>query len=1252
MIRDLALRVYKVAGWTIIGFALTVMLFRTITPYLLPTGPQLSKWVADALHYPTRIDKIFVTWEGFNPAITLTEVQVFSPEMQPSFYARSMKLLVNVPYLLFRRIQIEEIVLEGATIAIDYQSPSRLSVLGLPEFQFDLQNFSAHSSLPRPKRLIVDNSRVDLKINQTQEAHLTSVRLGIEGNQLIKIRGEANILEIGGAKVKFAADLPQAKHAVATLFCDGQGVFLSQLMAFLPKQPITLQNGVLDFKAWIKIKDRKHISLTTELMAKDLLLANKEGSISHQLLKGTLKIQRANQSWKIIGNEWLLDEKDPIDFMLKMSPDPTGDEYELVARDLNLALLQEWLKRIDNLPEKVATLIENYPTAGRLSSLHMMGKKTEKAFIPTFANITFKDLQLQEKASTAKIYPLTGTLHYDNTGGQILIQGDTVSLNHPVYFENAVSLNNVKAALHWQANQSGFKIQVATLQGLTADTPFKGKGCLQLYQDKRPDIELLLELGSLKTAKALALFPRKVMDKDLIEWLDQAIIEGDVITTGIVVRGNLADFPFDNSKGIFEAYTHLKQVQLNYTPEWPALTDLTADLLFHNRDLTIISENGKLKEGTLLSAIAHIPDLAASPSELTVDATVADRLENGMKILQQSPLHATAKNLAPFSFKGPMSLDLHLQIPLAKDAQVKVKGGIKVADSTFTAPTWDLSVNHLLGEVFFTEQAVYTDKLQGKLFGSTSQFQIESFLNASEPSLRLTVLGRTDSEQLKQWLKWTNVDTVLGETDYTAQLTFATGNNPRLINITAFSSLLGVALNLPSPLTKLESTLRQLSVNVNFVSDHLLHVAGQYGDDLNAAVTLALKDAQWAALGAHVHLGGKRIANFREDNKLLVDGEINQLSFQQWKEFILPLKSALQGGMSLAPRIDLTIGTFDLFGLVFSKAKIQTKWENHIWQVHFDGPSLKGNLVLPEVEDGDINVNLQKLALAKSDEFSYLSSTNERWIHPINVKIQELIIDQKTFNDLQARLEPSWKGYLFRDVKAKMKGTEVQLSGNWDYLSSDKKVSAEGKIITNNISESLSSLGMEGTLHGAKGEARFSLQWNGSPAKIDYPSLGGYAEFSLSNGTVQGVNPGIGRILSLLNINQVARRLNFDFSDVTNKGFAFDNLHGRLQFGRGKVSSNKVTLTGPSANIEAFGQASLENQGLEGEMVVMPNVTGSLPLAAAIAAGNPAVGAAVWVADKMVGKKIQEINRFRYKVLGTWQEPFVKEVPMALSYRR
>ena len=78
-------------------------------------------------------------------------------------------------------------------------------------------------------------------------------------------------------------------------------------------------------------------------------------------------------------------------------------------------------------------------------------------------------------------------------------------------------------------------------------------------------------------------------------------------------------------------------------------------------------------------------------------------------------------------------------------------------------------------------------------------------------------------------------------------------------------------------------------------------------------------------------------------------------------------------------------------------------------------------------------------------------------------------------------------------------------------------------------------------------------------------------------------------------------------------------------------------INGPSAKIIGFGQADLLTQGVRGEMTVMPNLTASLPMAAALAIGSPAIGAAVWVVDKMVGIKFRKsiVSVIKWLALGS-----------------
>ena len=60
-------------------------------------------------------------------------------------------------------------------------------------------------------------------------------------------------------------------------------------------------------------------------------------------------------------------------------------------------------------------------------------------------------------------------------------------------------------------------------------------------------------------------------------------------------------------------------------------------------------------------------------------------------------------------------------------------------------------------------------------------------------------------------------------------------------------------------------------------------------------------------------------------------------------------------------------------------------------------------------------------------------------------------------------------------------------------------------------------------------------------------------------------------------------------------------------------------------------------------MTVTPQLSASLPIAGAIA-GGPAVGAAVFIAEKLVGDEFNRISRVQYQVDGTWDAPSYRKL--------
>ena len=81
-----------------------------------------------------------------------------------------------------------------------------------------------------------------------------------------------------------------------------------------------------------------------------------------------------------------------------------------------------------------------------------------------------------------------------------------------------------------------------------------------------------------------------------------------------------------------------------------------------------------------------------------------------------------------------------------------------------------------------------------------------------------------------------------------------------------------------------------------------------------------------------------------------------------------------------------------------------------------------------------------------------------------------------------------------------------------------------------------------------------------------------------------------------------------------------------------------LKVVGPSSTLELNGTLDMAREQIDAKLLVILPVTNNLPLAALIV-GAPAVGGALFVADKLLGDRVARFASVQYLVKGPWQNP-------------
>jgi uncharacterized protein YhdP len=85
------------------------------------------------------------------------------------------------------------------------------------------------------------------------------------------------------------------------------------------------------------------------------------------------------------------------------------------------------------------------------------------------------------------------------------------------------------------------------------------------------------------------------------------------------------------------------------------------------------------------------------------------------------------------------------------------------------------------------------------------------------------------------------------------------------------------------------------------------------------------------------------------------------------------------------------------------------------------------------------------------------------------------------------------------------------------------------------------------------------------------------------------------------------------------------------------MQSRDFKMEGPAAKVAISGKTNLDRETLDLHVKVSPSISDTLSLAAL--AGGPVVGAAAFVAQKILRDPFNKIASYEYDIGGTWDDP-------------
>jgi uncharacterized protein YhdP len=182
-------------------------------------------------------------------------------------------------------------------------------------------------------------------------------------------------------------------------------------------------------------------------------------------------------------------------------------------------------------------------------------------------------------------------------------------------------------------------------------------------------------------------------------------------------------------------------------------------------------------------------------------------------------------------------------------------------------------------------------------------------------------------------------------------------------------------------------------------------------------------------------------------------------------------------------------------------------------------------------------------------------------------------------------------------------------------------------------------VGIKDQVKNGKAIIKASLSWPTTPANLSFAVLNGEMEINGSKGSFLKVKSGASKFFGMLDLSAIASVLTFDFNRVFGKGFAFNQINGRLRIDNGDLLTDDLIIKGPSAILAFNGRVGLVKEDYDLLMEVDPKLGAKLLLPSLTILGGPAAGL-IYGIQALFKKKLAMI----YIIKGAWSDPQVEKL--------
>ncbi|GEM_PF-7068425 len=1248
-----------------VGAFITVT--RVLMPYLDTYRADFEVLAGDLLDRQVKIERISAWWEGVEPVFRFDHLNVLDEDKKKPLLEVG-RLQVNIDImrsLLHRRLEVDSLTIEGVSLKVHQANTGDLSVNGLSSLTVSDKNINQSLDvnellgwlLTQPT-LIFDNINVDWSNvdGETFPVSITSIGLHNSGNNHV-LSGKLYLRKRESDIVEFNLDVTgnwrEAEKMRAALYAHVSNIELPDWVGEYNIFDKQISEGVGAGKLWAWWESGRLTRAQLLFQVQNVLLKSKDGGADDKL-----NFSYGNLGWEFRGkHNWSLGG----DHLLFSFPDHTSNvsQFQLhkLGKHTDHSKTELWINYLDLqdisrlfigsafLPKPVRPLLKDLSMTGTVRNIKAVLEGDDPSIDSVRATAHFDNLGFKPLGRMPGLKGFSGRLNWENGRGDLHILSTNAELTDNALFLRPIHLTYLQGDINVEKlPDEGYRIRAKQMRGNNHNVNTYLNASFDIPKEGSPGINLLASVNLNNLKDVIYYLPTENFSATFIDWMKQAFVVGKGETT-VIWRGALGDhlFPYDAhpSDGTFALKGSLNDVDFQINHDWPVFKNVMSEVDVLGSHIKLKVDSGKVLNSTITSLTADIPKIQKGEAiSLQLSGEIDTSGEDLLRYVKESPLKDNLGNVLKDDVsQGPAELNLSLFLPLERLGEdLKVFGELNLKGVDYKIHSWPFAFKDAHGLLKFNETGLLPSEIKAIFWNQPLTLAMKTYQSDNSFGLKGEIESIISMEDIGKYFGYGIDRFIVGDVNYRADFDVKTKRGVVDTTVEATSNLQGANIKMPLPLTKPLDAARELNLSLSIHDNQFSEIKYSYADAVKGVVKFK-----------HNNFGGKitstnALTLFHwSDWKAYLDGPSKGISAHKTTDM---LKQYID-------RVSITVGDLTIMGQSLSDALLSVSPKPDAWLLQIDSDAILGELSIPDkFTTGQFTGKFKQLHIAPLPvDFNTASDAMAPEILPaIKMDAKDFSFGKKQFGETHLRLVPGDNRIVIERLETNSPALSIDATGEWSWENESNKTHVAGSVTTEDLEALFKQWEYNSAVIGSTGQAVFDFSWPDVPYKVDFTTIMGTVSADMGSGHIVNVDDDtatkltLGKFINLLSIETIAKRLTLNFSDMTKKGYYFNELQTNLIFSNNNLNIEKMNLDGVVADLKIAGRVGLIARDYDLILDVAPNYTGSLPIVAGIITVNPLVGVATWAVDRLIRGPVEKITSFHYTVEGPWAEPVVTQV--------